>query len=106
MPEVLLSTGSPVRVLTLNRPEKRNALNEDLIAALKEALREADADAAVACVVITGAGKDFCSGADLDSLQKIAAYSHEENVVDAMNLAGLFELIRHVRIPVIAAVHG
>jgi len=106
MTDVLLSEGSPVRVITLNRPDKRNALNEELIDALKEALRTADADAAVACVVIKGAGKDFCSGADLQSLQKIAGYSLDENVADAMNLAGLFELIRHIRVPVIAAVHG
>ncbi|MFL6375788.1 MAG: enoyl-CoA hydratase/isomerase family protein [Pyrinomonadaceae bacterium] len=95
-----------VRILELNRPEKRNALNDELISALKIALREADADEAVRAVVIRGAGKDFCSGADLSSIQKIATASYEENVEDARQLAELFELIRKIRHPVIAAVHG
>lgn len=95
-----------VRILTLNRPEKRNALNDELIAALKTALREADADDAVRAIVIRGAGKDFCSGADLSALQKIAVASHEENLEDARSLGELYKLIRQVRQPVIAAVRG
>ena len=66
----------------------------------------ADADESLRCIVIRGAGKDFCSGADLIALQKIAAASFEENVEDARLLGELFELIRAVRVPVIAAVHG
>lgn len=95
-----------IRVIELNRPEKRNALNDELIAALKDALRDADADERLRAVVIRGAGKDFCSGADLSSLQKIAAATYEENLEDARSLADLFSLIRRVKIPVIAAVHG
>ncbi|HEV7700422.1 MAG TPA: enoyl-CoA hydratase-related protein [Pyrinomonadaceae bacterium] len=95
-----------VRVLELDRPEKRNALNDELIAALKDALREADADESLRAIVIRGAGKDFCSGADLYSIQKIAGATYEENVEDARQLAELFELIRKVRVPVIAGVHG
>lgn len=92
--------------LTLNRPEKRNALNDELITALKDAFREADRDESLRAIVIHGAGRDFCSGADLASLQKIAQASFEENLEDARSLAELFELIRKVRVPVIAAVHG
>jgi methylglutaconyl-CoA hydratase len=103
---LLTSAHDSVRFITLNRPDKRNALNDELIAALKDALRAADADETLRCVVIRGAGKDFCSGADLSALQKIAAASIEENVEDARSLAELFELIRKVRVPVIAAVHG
>ncbi|HEY2846342.1 MAG TPA: enoyl-CoA hydratase-related protein [Pyrinomonadaceae bacterium] len=95
-----------VRLITLNRPDKRNALNDELIAALKEALHEADADDDLRAIVIRGAGKDFCSGADLASIQKIAGATYEENVEDARQLAELFELFRKVRQPVIAAVHG
>lgn len=95
-----------VRILTLNRPDKRNALNDELIAALKIALREADADDAVRAIVIRGAGKDFCSGADLSALQKIATASYEENLEDARSLGELYKLIREVRQPVIAAVRG
>jgi methylglutaconyl-CoA hydratase len=106
MPELLISTAESVRNLTLNRPEKRNALNDELITALKEALKQADADESLRCVVIRGAGKDFCSGADLSALQKISQYSEEENLEDARRLADLFVIIRELSIPVIAAVHG
>lgn len=106
MSVVLSTTENAIRTLTLNRPDKRNALNDELIAALKDALHEADGDGSLRCVVIRGAGKDFCSGADLSALQKISAATFEENVEDARSLAELFELIRNVRVPVIAAVHG
>lgn len=106
MDVILRETIGSTRVLTLNRPEKRNALNDELIAALKDALREADADESLRSVIIRGAGKDFCSGADLSSIQMIANATYEENIKDAGRLAELFELIRKVRIPVIAAVHG
>jgi methylglutaconyl-CoA hydratase len=96
----------PIRIIALNRPDKRNALNDELIAALKDARRVADADESVKCIVIRGAGKDFCSGADLSALQKIANASFEENLEDARSLGELFKLIREVRQPVIAAVHG
>ncbi len=106
MPELLVTTDGSIRFLTLNRPEKRNALNEELISVLKDALRDANADDSLRAVVINGAGKDFCSGADLASLQKIAERSYEENLEDARSLAELFLLIRNVKVPVIAAVHG
>src|SRR5688500_13879206 len=106
MNEVIVEATDSVRILTLNRPEKRNALNAALIAALKNALREADANGELRAIVIRGAGKDFCSGADLESLRKISEASYEENLADARNLADLFLLLRKVRIPVIAAVHG
>jgi len=106
MSEVLTSTENAIRIITLNRPEKRNALNDGLIVSLKDSLREADADDSVRVIVIRGAGKDFCSGADLSAIQKIATASYEENVEDARSLAELFLLIRRVKVPVIAAVHG
>lgn len=106
MDEILTETDGSIAIITLTRPEKRNALNDGLIAALKVALREADADESVKCIVIRGAGKDFCSGADLAALQKIANASYEENLEDARSLGELYKLIRAVRQPVIAAVKG
>ncbi len=106
MTDLLIDNKDAIRILTLNRPEKRNALNDELIAALKGALHEADTDESLRAIVIRGAGKDFCSGADLSALQKIATASYEENIEDARSLAELFLLIRKVRVPVIAAVHG
>jgi len=106
MDEIISTTESSVRYLTLNRPEKRNALNDALIAALKDELRRADEEIELRAIVIRGAGKDFCSGADLSALKKISESSFDENLDDARSLAELFTIIRGVQLPVIAAVHG
>jgi len=103
---VLYEALEGVARITLNRPEKRNALNDELIASLKDALRRAHDDDEVGVIVVAGAGSDFCSGADLAALQKIASASVEENLDDARSLMELFVLIRSVRQPVIAAVKG
>ena len=106
MSELLYEQEGTTAVLTLNRPEKRNALNDELINSLKDALHAADKVDSINAVVIRGAGTDFCSGADLSVLQKVAEGSILENLEDANNLMELFALIRRVRVPVIAAVHG
>jgi methylglutaconyl-CoA hydratase len=105
-PTVLYDVDGVVARITLNRPEKRNALNEELIAALKEALRRANDEDDVRVVTVSGAGDDFCSGADLAGLQKIASATIAENLEDARSLMELFVLIRELRMPVIAAVRG
>ncbi|HUQ73967.1 MAG TPA: enoyl-CoA hydratase/isomerase family protein [Burkholderiales bacterium] len=69
MTSLLIEDKGAIRILTLNRPEKRNAMDMALSSALLEALRTADADEAVRCVVLTGAGKGFCAGADLDEFK-------------------------------------
>ena len=106
MSELVIENSGAIRILTLNRPEKRNALNDGLISELKAALCAADEDDSLRAVVIRGAGKDFCSGADLSALQKIAGASYEENLEDAKSLAELFAMPRKMKVPVIAAVHG
>jgi methylglutaconyl-CoA hydratase len=103
---VLFAVADGIARITLNRPEKRNALNEAVIGALKDALRLADHDESVRAVILAGAGADFCSGADLAALQRISNASVAENLEDARSLMELFILIRQVRIPVIAAVKG
>jgi methylglutaconyl-CoA hydratase len=103
---VLYSVDGGVARITLNRPEKRNALNDAVIAGIKEGLRQASQDENVRVVVLSGAGKDFCSGADLSALQKIADASVAENADDARSLLDLFLLIRQVPVPVVAAVTG
>src|SRR6266446_6877721 len=77
---VLSNNEGSIKRITLNRPEKRNALNDEVIAGIKEALREADGDERTRAVVITGSGKDFCSGADLSSLERISESSVSENM--------------------------
>jgi methylglutaconyl-CoA hydratase len=92
--------------ITLDRPDKRNALSAELIAALKEALRAADADPQVRVVALAGAGKDFCSGADLSALRRIADASALETVADVDELAELFRLPRRMAKPVVSLVRG
>ena len=106
MSEILTASENAIFSITLNRPEKRNALNDELINDLKDALRQADKKETLRAIVIRGAGKDFCSGADLSALQKISESDVLENWDDAQNLMELFALFRKVKIPVIAAVHG
>ena len=103
---VLYAVEGAVARVTLNRPEKRNALNDAVIAGIKDGLKKASKDERVRVVVISGAGKDFCSGADLSALQKIANASVAENSEDARLLLELFLLIRQLPIPVVAAVTG
>jgi len=103
---VLYSVDGAIAHVRLNRPEKRNALNDELISGLKDALNRTRADESVRVVLLSGEGKDFCSGADLSALQKIAAASLPENAEDARSLLELFLLIRDVPVPVVAAVRG
>ena len=104
---VVYDVANHVATLTLNRPEKRNALDDATIAELKRYFAEADADDRVRVVLLRGAGRDFCAGGDLSQLEKIAANaSREENLADAMNLGALFIQMRRARKPSVAAVQG
>jgi len=95
-----------IATLTLNRPEKRNALNGALVTALMDALARTRTDPAVHVVVVAGAGKDFCSGADLADLERIADMGAEESLRDATRLGDLFVAMRNHPRPLVAAVHG
>src|SRR6185369_3257829 len=103
---VLYSVDGAIARVRLNRPEKRNALNADLISGIKDALNRARSDQSIRVVLLSGEGKDFCSGADLSALQMIAAASVSENAEDARALMELFLLIREIPLPVVAAVRG
>ena len=103
---VLYSVDGAIAHVRLNRPEKRNALNDELISGIKDALTMASLDQRVRVILLSGEGKDFCSGADLSALQKIADASVAENADDARSLLELFLLIREIRVPVVAAVKG
>jgi methylglutaconyl-CoA hydratase len=103
---ILYAVEGRIARITLNRPEKRNALNDELITGLKDALRRADHDEDLRAVVLSGAGSDFCAGADLAALREVSTATVAENIEDARSLMELFLLIREVRIPVISAVRG
>ena len=90
----------------LNRPDKRNALNGALVDALHSALDLVDLDPEVRVVVIRGAGRDFCAGADLDELLASADHSPADNERDALKLGSLLGRLRSCPRPVVAVVHG
>ncbi len=104
--DIIYEVKNNVAFVTLNRPEKRNALNDRIIAELDEAMVEAESDDQVRVIVLRGAGKDFCAGADLAQLEKSAQASVLENLEGASRLADLFLTIRRLKRPVMAAVHG
>ena len=92
--------------LTLNRPEKRNALSADLVSELKVALAAATANDSIRVVVLTGEGKVFSAGADLTALQVLQTATEEENLADSQHLAELFRMIARHPKPIIAKVNG
>jgi len=97
--------GSVMR-LTLNRPDKRNALNSETIDALHEALENAEADPGIRVVAISGAGKDFCAGADLAELLDSVDLTPDENSAQAQRLGDVFVKVRNLPKPVVAVVTG
>jgi methylglutaconyl-CoA hydratase len=105
-PQLHLRRDAGVLTLTLNRPEKRNALTSAVIEALHQALESADLDPEVRVVVITGAGQDFCAGADLEELLASADAAPEANEAAALRLGGLFGRLRQLPKPVVAVVRG
>jgi methylglutaconyl-CoA hydratase len=99
-------TAERIAYLTLNRPDKRNALNATLVAALKEALQGANLDPAVKVIVLRANGKAFCAGADLETLQQLQQNSYEENLADSEHLAELFEMMYTLPKPIVAQIQG
>lgn len=92
--------------VALNRPERRNALDQELLTELRDALRAASVDDSVHVVLVTGAGKDFCSGMDLRTFADDASGHLSKFQSEARNMAGLLlDMRRHPR-PIVAAVHG
>lgn len=106
MSVLLQAVEGGVATLTLNRPDKRNALNAELVAALTQALAETSADERVRVVVVRGAGKDFCAGADLAELERVADMGYDESVADASRLGAVFTAMRKHPCPIVAVVQG
>lgn len=101
-----LVVSEAVATLTLTRPEVHNAFDETLIARLTAHLMALDADPAVRAVVLAGAGKSFCAGADLDWMRRMAAFDHAANLADASGLAAMLHALDALSKPTIARVHG
>lgn len=106
MQPILTDQQGGVRILTLNRPDVRNALSTELRGALAEALEVAAADDGTRALVVTGAGDAFCAGLDLRELEGMAGRSAEENRADSRGLADLLLGLVTLPKPVVAAVNG
>ncbi len=100
-----LDYDGPLALITLNRPDKRNAISYELIDELLRALEEVEHSAAQV-LILTGAGKAFCSGMDLDNLRSIIGRTEEENRADSQMMAHLFRTIYEFPKVTIAAVNG
>jgi len=95
-----------IGLVALNRPELHNAFNETLIGELAAVLQMLDADASVRAVVLTGNGKSFCAGADLNWMKKMAGYGAAENLADAQALALMLRTLNGLSKPTVACVRG
>ncbi len=100
-----LANDTGVATLTLSRPDKRNAISYELIDELLAALDEI-ANSGAQVLIVTGAGKAFCSGMDLDNLRALTSRSESDNLQDSQTVARLFRSIYEFRLPTIAAVNG
>ena len=105
-PSIKYQVDGQLATITLNRPEKRNAINADLVTALSMALEEAAADDTIRAIVITGAGEVFSAGADLEALRALQDATPVENAEDSRKLADVFTQIYMHPKPVIARING
>lgn len=103
---VQYSINNNIVSITLNRPEKRNALSPELIQALKEAFQQATEDNRISIIILKANGEAFCAGADLSYIQKLQDFSYDENLADSQNLSDLFWQIYSCKKIVIAQVQG
>lgn len=103
---VLVGLAGGVLTLTLNRPDKRNAIDTEMIDALLAALERADLDADVRVVALRGAGRDFCAGMDLNELLASADHTVEQNRAAAVHFGSLFVRMRQIPKPVVAVLQG
>ena len=106
MSPIQVTHDGPTLRIVLNRPEVRNAFDEDVIDALSACAASAASDPSVRVIVLSGAGKAFCAGADLGWMAKAIAYSQVENLADAEDFALMLERMDTLPVPVIGRVHG
>ncbi len=100
-----LAHDGPIATVTLNRPEKRNALSFELLDELMSALDDVERSPAQV-LMVTGAGKAFCAGLDLEELKSLLGKTHDQNVQDSAKMARIFRRIYEFPKPTIAAVNG
>ncbi len=103
---IMTEVDGSVGILTLNKPKRHNAFDEQLIAEITVGLQELESDERVRAVVLSSTGKSFCAGADLGWMKRAADYTPEENLRDANRLAELMSTLNELAKPTIARVQG
>lgn len=106
LPPVIYEVKGFTGCITLNRPEKRNALNAGMVAELKACFLRASTDDHIRVILLSGNEEAFCSGADLDELRKLQSCTYEQNLADSRSLMALYSQIYLLEKPVIARVEG
>jgi methylglutaconyl-CoA hydratase len=106
MKHLLLDTTAGVTTVTLNRPDVRNAFNDEVIAEMTAVFLELGKRPEVRCIVLAAAGPAFCAGADLNWMKQVAGYTREQNIEDAGGLARMLEVLYKCPQPTIARVQG
>lgn len=101
-----IQTEGPVTRLLLNRPEVRNAFDDEVVRQLTEAARELARQRTTRVVVLQGMGSAFCAGADLNWMSRMVMFSREENVIDSSRLALMYQALDTLPMPLIARVQG
>ena|SRR3990167_6997310 len=103
---ILHETHAGITTLTLNRPDKHNAFDDQLLSHFITLLQRIDADKNTRVVVLKANGRHFCAGADLHWMQRMATYTRAQNEADALELAKLLQMLNTLTKPIIALVHG
>ena len=104
--DLIYAVDDGIAKITFNRPQARNAINQKLIRELRTIWDDLADDHAVNVVVLTGAGRSFSAGADLDWMRRMAEHSHQDNLADAAKLARLMHLLARLPKPTLALVQG
>ena len=103
---IIVEVDDSVGILTLNKPERHNALDEQLVTEMTTGLLALEADSRVRSIVLSSTGKSFCAGADLNWMKRAASYTSQENLRDARNFARLMTTLHELPKPTVARVQG
>lgn len=106
MKHLLITNQNHITTVTINRPDVHNAFNEELMTELHQCFADLNNDAQTKIIVLTGAGKSFCAGADLNYMQSAAQKTREQNIKESLQMRGMFDAINRVTKPLVGVING
>ena len=106
MSHLIQRTINHIHTIKLNRPDVRNAFNDDMITEMTKAFKDVNKNSEARVMVIKGEGESFCAGGDLNWMKSMVDYSEKENIKDSEKLYEMYEALAQVEVPVITLVHG